>query len=273
MKTVAVTVFLLIAFVNLAASQVIKLSESSLTPYKAVPGESGHQNSAPSAYLYVAVRPGPTGTLDSSESKGSGAAVTKSSGFVYPSVDFVFSAASQLIADGSTANNAESASKALTEVSRINAHVRIEALDSSRNSFKSTDKTPPLLVVTIAPEDVAFAQNSGPSKAAEIETGVEFASRFMGPLGGLVSTFQSTHKGPRNPTQIAYQSSDNEFGWTWYQAADAPIEGLHRCAALLEVPAKVTYLRVAVDLITDWRRFGAWKKSFDFQVPVTAGKS
>jgi hypothetical protein len=73
--------------------------------------------------------------------------------------------------------------------------------------------------------------------------------------------------------EIAYQSSDNEFGWTWYQSADAPIEGLHRCAALLEIPAKVAYLRVAVDLITDWRRFGAWKKLFDFQVPVTAGKS
>lgn len=128
------------------------------------------------------------------------------------------------------------------------------------------------MVVTIAPEDVAFAQNSNPGRAAEIETGVEFASRFMGPLGGLVSAFQSSHKAPKNPTQIAYQSSDSEFGWTWYQSADTPIEGLHRCAALLEVPAKVAYLHVAVDLITDWHRFGAWKKSFDFQIPVASGK-
>jgi hypothetical protein len=145
-------------------------------------------------------------------------------------------------------------------------------LTPSRNRYRTADNTPSVLVLTIAPEDVAFAQNASSSRVAEIETGVQFASQFMGPLGGLVSAFQSSHKGPHHPTQIAYQSSDNEFGWTWYQSPDAPIEGLHRCAALLEVPGKVAYVHIAVDLITDWRRFGAWKKSFEFEIPVTPAK-
>ena len=262
----------LIVFVNPARSQVVKLNETALTPYKSAPAEAGRQNLAPAAYFYVAVRPGPTGALDSSSDKEAAINLLKSSGFVYPSLDFVFSAASQLIADGSAANNAGSATKALAEVSRINAHVRIEPLDGERNPIKMKDTAPPLLVLTIAPEEVAFAQNNSPDKVAEIETGVQFASQFMGPLGGLVSAFQSSHKAPRAPTQIAYQSSDNEFGWTWYQSPDTPIEGLHRCGALLEVPANVAFLHIAVDLITDWRRFGAWKKSFDFRVPVASAR-
>jgi hypothetical protein len=266
------TLLMVVAFVNLASSQVVKLSESPLAPYKMTPEETGRQNGVPSAYFYVAVRSGPTGTLSSSNSEKGEATVTPAvSGFAYPSLDFVFSAASQLIADGSASNNADSASKALAEVSRINTHVRIDALDSSHNSVKDGAATPPVLVLMIAPEDVAFAQSSNTSRVSEIETGVEFAARFMGPVGGLVSAFQSSHKGNRAPTQIAYQSSDSEFGWTWYQSADTPIEGLHRCAALLQVPLKVAYLHVAVDLITDWRRFGPWKKSFDFQIPVASG--
>lgn len=123
----------LIVCVNLAASQVVKLNETPLAPYKTAPDDAARQSAAPSAYFYVAVRPGPTGTLSAGKESQT---LTKSSGFVYPSVDFVFSAASRLIADGSTANNADSATKALAEVSRINAHVRIDALDNARNTFK-----------------------------------------------------------------------------------------------------------------------------------------
>jgi hypothetical protein len=250
-----------------ALSQVIKTNESALTPYKAT-DSAAPQSAIPSAYLYVAVRPGPTGTLSASEAGASDVTVaTSASGFAYPSLDFVISAASQLIAEGSSSNNAASASKALAEVSRINAHVRIDSLDASRAPFRAGAAAPPVLVLMIAPEDVAFGQG-GSNRAADIATGVEFATRFMGPLGDLVSAFQSSHKNNRAPTQIAYQSSDNEFGWTWYESSDTPIEGIHRCAALLQVPLKAAYLHVAVDLITDWRHFGPWKKSFDFQVPV-----
>ena len=252
-------------------SQVIKINESALTPYKAT-DSAGQQNAVPSGYLYVAVRPGPSGTLSRSDSGGGNVTVaTSATAFAYPSLDFVISAASQLVAEGSSSNNAASALKALAEVSRINAHVKIESLDASRVPFTANDSEPPVLVLTIAPEEVAFGQGNPNSRAAEIATGVEFATRFMGPLGDLVSAFQASHKTNRAPTQIAYQSSDNEFGWTWYESPDTPIEGLHRCAALLQVPLKAAYLHVYVDLITDWRHFGPWKKSFSFEVPVVPG--
>src|SRR5579862_5806150 len=161
-------------------SQVVKMNESALTPYKAADSE-GRQGAVPSAYLYVAVRPGPTGTLNASEAGASNVTVTTSTaGFAYPSLDFVISAASQLIAEGTSLNNAASASKALAEVSRINAHVRVQSLDASGTAISGESDAPPALVLTIAPEEVAFGQ-TGPNRAADIATGVEFATRFMGP--------------------------------------------------------------------------------------------
>lgn len=271
MKCILTAAALLLVFSGSSVSQVVKMNESALTPYKAADPEN-RQSAIPSAYLYVAVRPGPTGKLSASEAANSNVSVgTSTAGFVYPSLDFVISAASQLIAEGTASNNASSASKALAEVSRINAHVHIESLDASGAAIRETSDAPPVLVLTIAPEEVAFGQ-TGPNRAADIATGVEFATRFMGPLGDLVSAFQTSHKNNRAPTQIAYQSSDSEFGWTWYESSDTPIEGIHRCAALLQVPVKAASLHVTVDLITDWRHFGPWKKSFDFQVPVVLAK-
>jgi hypothetical protein len=243
---------------------VVKLQETAMAPYRTT-GESEESGNRPAAYLYATVRPGVTGSLEGAKD----AAVNEqmAATFAYPSLDFVFSAASRLVAEGSSANTADSATKALSQVTRINAHVRVESLDSSHKPLSLGKDSAPVLVLMIAPEDVSFAQ-SGSSRAADIATGVEFAARFMGPIGGLVSAFQSSHKAARSPAEIAYQSSDNEFGWTWYESSDSPIEGLHRCAALLEVPLKTAFLRVGVDLITDWRHFGAWTKTFQFEVPV-----
>jgi hypothetical protein len=142
-----VTVMLmLLGFSGRSVSQVIKINESELTPYKATDSDP-RQSAVPSAYLYVAVRPGPTGTLNASEAGASDVTVTTATpGFAYPSLDFVISAASQLIAEGSSSNNASAASKALAEVSRINAHVRVESLDASRTPISAGGTTPPVLV-------------------------------------------------------------------------------------------------------------------------------
>src|ERR1051326_4923396 len=60
------TLILFSVFDHSALSQVVKINESALTPYKATELD-GRQNAAPSAYIYVAVRPGPTGTLNPSD--------------------------------------------------------------------------------------------------------------------------------------------------------------------------------------------------------------
>jgi tRNA G18 (ribose-2'-O)-methylase SpoU len=63
-------------------------------------------------------------------------------------------------------------------------------------------------------------------------------------------------------------TSDNEFGWIWRQQQNYGIEGIHHCQALLRTHKTVKYILAEVELITDWKRFGAWMKQIDCIVPV-----
>ena len=83
-----------------------------------------------------------------------------------------------------------------------------------------------------------------------------------------VSTFESAFHRRSTVGEVAYQAAANEFGWMWYYTEGNPIAGLHSTAVLLQVPTSATAVRLSVDLISDWRRSGVWKKNYDITVAL-----
>ena len=47
-----------------------------------------------------------------------------------------------------------------------------------------------------------------------------------------------------------------------------PIVGLHSTGVLLQVPTSAASVRLSVDVISDWRRSGVWKKNYDITVAL-----
>jgi len=103
----------------------------------------------------------------------------------------------------------------------------------------------------------------------------KFANIFN-PLGALASGISAIFKiftpTDNAPNQISYQSSSNEFGWIWRQQEGYGIEGIHNCMALLRTHKSVKYILAEVELITDWKRFGAWMKQVDYIIPVVGNE-
>lgn len=95
----------------------------------------------------------------------------------------------------------------------------------------------------------------------------------MSTAGSLIHGFIGAHHSSPGPSQVAYQSEHNEFGWTWFDSPGQTLEGMHRCAVLLQVQKDAAYLRISVDLITDWRQFGLWVKPYSFVVAIAAPES
>jgi hypothetical protein len=95
---------------------------------------------------------------------------------------------------------------------------------------------------------------------------------FLNPIGafasGVTAIFDIFSPSKNLPTQLSYLESESEFGWIWREKEREGIEGIYHCMALLRTHKSIKYIGVYVDLITDWKRFGAWIKKIDFLVPV-----
>jgi hypothetical protein len=106
---------------------------------------------------------------------------------------------------------------------------------------------------------------------------VDIFSRFMGPIGGLANTVTATFsnhiRSKDAPTQVAYLSSEYEFGWSWRDIEGSGIEGIHQCSAFFRIRKEVYYLQVHIDLMTEWQRFGPWIKSYDYIIAVPVESS
>ena len=88
----------------------------------------------------------------------------------------------------------------------------------------------------------------------------------------MTAVFRTFFPAKDHISQIAYMSSPTAFGWIWREAEGSPIEGIHRCMTLLRTHREVKYLMVKVELITDWKRFGAWVKTYKYIIPVKASR-
>ena len=129
-------------------------------------------------------------------------------------------------------------------------------------------QNPSVLALMMSPSDVTFGQAG--SASGLLAAGLSGASAvpLFGTIAPLIQDFLSARPQKAGPTFFSYQSADEEFGWTWYNAPDATVEGTHRCAVLLRTKSAAAYVRLTIEVATDWNRFGVWTRTYTFLVPM-----
>lgn len=252
---------------------------------------------------YIHVSPGPDGAIEgvSSESAVNQRYIQE---FNFPSLNILLSVAARMLPDVTPEDTGkvEGKVRALTELLQMCLHVKLEGLNDSRMAisqpvFEKRAQTvrefgnEPLLTLGITPYETSYSvgesQESKISNSMEntaiknaqlsmIPSGFGSTACFLNPFGiiasGVSAIFRIFSPTKNLPNQISYQSSANEFGWIWRAQQGFGIEGIHRCTALLRTHKSVKYIHAEVELITDWKRFGAWVKKIDYILPVASAQ-
>jgi hypothetical protein len=220
--------------------------------------------------------------------------------YSFPSLNFAFSAAAKIMPDDVEPGKLDGKISSGAELLKLNANVRIRGLDANKKPLASPRRTsataekepeikatqdsnveedPYLVVLGISPVESQFVSGeSNLSKGLDAVSNlsnVNLFTRFMGgvlgnPISGLTAIFKNFIPRKDSPTQVAYFCSEEEFGWRWQHVENLStgIEGIHQASAFMRTRKELRYLQVHVDLITDWRRFGAWVKGFDYIIAV-----
>lgn len=248
---------------TVSSAQVVSVIESPLRRY-AGPGEQAANKGAdptPATRFYVAAVLSSPGAI--TDASGNTTQIAMAAGFQFPSVRFTFSVAPRLMANDS----APVEQRRSGELIRLNANVRVQALDAA-GSVIAAGSQPAIEVLAISPSEGATAAAAVGNAASEAKQGLALLAAHVGPIGAAVMAFESAfHRAPA-PAQVAYQAAPDEFGWRWFRGTDAPIDGLHYTSALIQAPAGAASLRLSIELITDWDRFGAWVKTYDLVVKL-----
>jgi hypothetical protein len=298
MKHRKVCSFLLLAVAFSAIAvrgQVVAVSQEPMKPYYLNPdGElraRGVSYKDPSSYTstYILAYPGPPGAI-----QGFGAMETKAAQqFNFPSINFVFSAAAKMITDNLEPGKYDGKGDTHTELRKLHVNIRVRGLDVNKRPLilskaqaALVEKEPQITIPEqIVPEESTYVLVLGISPTeSQYKTDITATSKGTEPLVSIFDSFLSPMRGlatgvttvfknfvgrKDTPTQIAYMSSENEFGWVWRDTQDFGIEGLHQCSAFFRVRKEVAHLQVHIDFIADWRRFGAWVKPADYLVTLT----
>ena len=259
------------------------------TPYvlspngPAVISRGGPQKSpSPFTMTYVGIHQGPSGEMYGAASSDA----TERTRFFFPSLSITVSAASKILTDAPPSSGGYvDKIGANTELRQLALNVQVTALDAAKAGIavlgesEVTETEPagsdigqePSLVIALFPSDTQ--SQTRPTTAARVMDGVSIFTPDLGIFSSMamgVSVFFRGMFGTKDsPTQVAYLSGRNEFGWSWRAAEGLVIEGIHQCGVALRLRTDVRYLRVHADLIADWHHFGAWLKPYDFVIPVT----
>jgi len=278
---------------NAAQGQTVPAAQEAWKPYDLSSDDSqlrarGASAKNPSAYTstYVLVYRGPQGSSQSYQ----GSKVAEE--YSFPSLNLILSAAAKLMTDElQEPGKIEGKVGTLGELRKLYVNVRVRGLDTNKKPLVSVrkagfptdkepefrpmrdsemDENPYVVVLAISPSDSQYRTTE--SMVSKEMDSINIFTRFMGPIGGLTSgvtaVFKSFFRTKDTPTQVAYLSSEEEFGWSWRDMEGYGIEGIHQCSAFLRIRKEVKYLQVHLDFITDWRRFGAWMRSYDYVIAV-----
>jgi len=244
-----------------AQAQVVSRVES---PMRA--NDAGRQGSPPpnaETVYFVTILPANPDAV-----KASVDSLLATSGLRFPALRFVVSVAPMRLADEAD-ESARKESRALGMLRHLDLRVTTAALDSDGRAIEATAGAVPLATLEIAPSEVSYASTAG-KLSSEGSVAEQQLLGAIGPIGSVLKAFQAAfHRSPA-PTQVAYLSGPNAFGWRWYQSADSTIEGLHYTAALFQVAPAVKSLRINVEVTADWHRFGVWSKSYEFVYAVAS---
>jgi hypothetical protein len=268
MRVVAIA--MLLAGVSPAGAQVVEYKAGAVTAYPHA--ESNNEflkkvrwgrDPASALALYAGVYRGASGALDSISVD----ATAQAFAVRFPTLHFVISAAARI--------QSEVGEAALgNHLRRLNAHIRLTPLDSSRNVIADESA---LEVIAILPNSI---DGHAPADTSHVKAKVTlgsvlaqaYAPNVLGALGAravsILGQFHNSGLKLTAPTQVSYLSASTEFGWTWYEHEDKSIEGIHRTAVLIQAAPNVRYVRAYIELITDWKFHGTWMKPFDVIVDV-----
>lgn len=200
----------------------------------------------------------------------------------FPSLNFTISAASKLlISTVSKGGNFKKKARSLTELRQLGLSVKVTGLDRNKVELKRVSKSrfgdDPLMALSIFPSDTSYGQSKKPGIVQRTADKVDALAQHLGPIGGIASNvtavFRTLFPAKDHINQIAYMDSVNEFGWIWRESEGSPIEGIHKCMALFRVHKGVKFLKVRVKIVTDWKRFGAWVKTYHYTIPVKENSS
>lgn len=183
------------------------------------------------------------------------------SGHHFPTVHFVFSAAARMQPSGAETRLAR-------QLQRLNAHIFVEATDANgqplttRAGVEILELLPNTLEYTKASTDSSSVKSAAATAVSRtlMEDAIGQAGKRLKPV---LAEFKKIFHHPSAPTQVSYISDEHEFGWTWYEHPDQTLEGLHRATVLLEVAPDVRYLKVRIDLTSDWMHHGSWRRQFE----------
>ena len=184
-------------------------------------------------------------------------------GYQFAVVKLIVSVAPAVFASSQDISGGQ-ASGTLGALRHLNAHVTVRPLDTAGKVIEVKRAGPvTLATLEISPSEPALADRVSNTTAA-ISTAVNEVTSTIKPVSGILQAFQSSfHRRPA-ATQVAYMTDQNAFGWRWYEGPGTTIEGLHYSTALLQIASGIKSVRITVDLVADWRAFGAWSKSFEF---------
>jgi len=255
---------------------------------------------------YIHVSPGPSGRIEglSTDSVMEQNLVNE---FNFPSISIMLSVAAKVITDYKYQSSGKVGDKleTMTELRQMNLNIRLAGLDENRNvitqlekplssEFINTDQfirefgREPLLTLGINPSESSYSPGQSQSAkmldammvSRDMGNFLEFSNflnlgqiaSFLNPFGtllsGVTAIFRIFSPTKNLPNQISYLSSPTEFGWIWREQEGFGIEGIHQCMALIRTHRSIKKILVQVELITDWKKFGAWIKRINYIVPV-----
>lgn len=225
---------------------------------------------------YFLVYPGPNGriaNLSSEELARTG--IQKE--LKFPSLYFTLSAASKLLVGYSDSTGRLSKkAKSYAGLRQLALRVDIQGYDKNKRPLKKSVESrfgsDPVMTLSTYPSDTSYGSSKTSAAIQRTSDKVDAVAQHLGPLGSIATSVTAVFRTffPRKDhiSQIAYMESETIFGWIWRDAEGSPIEGIHKCMALLRVHKEVKYLKVRVKVITDWRKFGAWVKNYYYLIPV-----
>jgi hypothetical protein len=296
-------------FAGFVFSQAVEVKEGEEKPLDLGGTDSQTRGLRPSAkpdrftVRYIHISPGPEGAIEGS-SADSTINQKLISDFNFPSLNILLSVAARVVPDAviDDTGRVDGKLRTLTELSQMCLHVKISGLNENkavigqtiselRNpSLKEFGKEP-VMTLGIAPYESSYSLGesqeskiSGSMDSTVMRTGglgmaplgIGTVACYINPFGiiasGISAIFKIFSPTKNLPNQISYQSSATEFGWIWRAQQGYGIEGIYRCMALLRTHRSVKYILAKVELITDWKRFGAWVKNIDYIIPVASAE-
>lgn len=253
------------------AAQAISTTTGPLTPYasdgKIVVDPKRSADSSGVA-LYAAALLGPIATVP-------GITPDAQQGFLYESVNFLFSASTLPVIGGPDYT-------VLGNLRRLQAHVTLTPLDAQQRPLAKASE---LEVLATLPDTVLLSQSPSDSSASgaagaafgavtrslmpALEAGAAIGRR----AGPTIANFLHLYHRPSAALQVGYVSSARAFGWLWYGRDQDVIDGMHHTSAALEVGPNTRYVRVQMRLTAQWRSHGTWTRDIDTILQLPAARS